>query len=542
MAGSTFVSNFTLVQETGYFDVAAEKKPLLHLWSLAIEEQFYLFWPLLLAASWKFGRRFAAPALFVGIASFLASIAMSSTNPLAAFYLPFTRLWELVAGFCLFYLELDKRAEPSRRASHLMSVSGLALIVASVVFLSSAVPWPGVWTLVPVVGTWLIIAAGRSNWLNANVLSNRALVGIGLISYPLYLWHWPLLSFARFIHPSRTSPILLAAAIAIAFILAVLTFRLIESPIRSRTEGRGMRALVLTGVLLATGVLGAFARHGSVPVRLDSPEIRSVQVALGDWKFPGGGMAGGRLNENVIGGQRGDTVLFAGDSHMEQYWPRIDSLVRFSQASMPSAIFATVRACPMFPHVERIDVPACGEAYDAMMHRAMDRGIQTVVLTSYWDDFLRRDLIFRAGDSKRIPLKLDEPGMDSVFAAFGRDLAALVRSGKKVFVVLTIPIGANNEFDPRSWLPQRLAPNRSLRVIREISRAEYVARSEPVLQRVRAAAMQAGAVVLDPVPDMCGSRSCPTVNSAGQPLYMDSRHLRASVARGRAVWIDAVLQ
>ncbi len=542
VAGSTFLSNFLLIQETGYFDVAAERKPLLHLWSLAIEEQFYLFWPLLLALSWKVRSRFPGPALTVGIGSFLFAMVTGPADPVGAFYLPFTRLWELVAGFCLFYLEVQNRSAPERRISDLMSVAGLSMIFVSIAFVNRSVTWPGIWTLLPVAGTWLVIAAGRAGWVNSNVLSNRALVGIGLISYPLYLWHWPLLSFARFVDPEDTSAILLTGAVLVSVVLAAATYRFVEFPIRSRPAGRGKRALVLLGGLAAAGIAGALVARGSIPVRLDSAEIRVVQEALSDWRFPGGGMKDGRLDESVIAGQRADTVLFAGDSHMEQYWPRVDSLVRFSGIARPTAIFTTVRACPMFPNVERVEVPECRDAYRAMMQRASMEGIRTVVLTSYWDDFFRRRLIFRSGDRNGTPLLLDEPGTDSLFAAFGDDLAALVRSGKRVFVVLTIPIGANNEFDPRSWLPRRLDPDRSVKVIPDISRADYTRRSEPVLGRVRRAALEAGAVVVDPMPYMCGPVVCPTIDRAGLPLYMDSRHLRSSIARSRAEWIDAALK
>ncbi|MBA3657507.1 MAG: hypothetical protein H0W69_09180 [Gemmatimonadaceae bacterium] len=306
--------------------------------------------------------------------------------------------------------------------------------------------------------------------------------------------------------------------------------------------GRGGRAIVLVGVLAAVGVLGGLVQNGRIRVRIDSAEVRSVQDALVDWRFPVSGFLSGSLRENVISGQRGDTVLFGGDSHMEQYWPRVDSLIRFTRKPMPTAIFATVRACPMFPGVGRKDVPACDLAYFAIMQRAKSAGIKTVVITSYWNDFFHRNLIFRAGDRARSTLRLEEPGMDSVFSRFEADISHLVKSGKTVFVVLTIPIGAHDEFDPRTWLPGRLEPTRRVAVIRQIGRADYATRSSAVLSRVRLAAIRAGALVLDPIPSMCGALVCPTIDSAGNALYMDSRHLRSSVARKRATWIDATLR
>jgi hypothetical protein len=176
------------------------------------------------------------------------------------------------------------------------------------------------------------------------------------------------------------------------------------------------------------------------------------------------------------------------------------------------------------------------------MERAKSPSVRAVVLTSYWSDFFQRNLLYRLGDDERNPIGLSEPVTDSIFANFERDISHLVASGKKVFVVLTIPIGGNSEFDPKSWLPGRLDANDKPRIIPDISLADYRRREEPVLRRVRISASRAGAVVLDPVRYMCSTTSCATIDAAGDPLYMDARHLRASVARTKAVWMDETLR
>lgn len=536
-AGAAFLSNAALVQETGYFDAAAERKPLLHLWSLAIEEQFYLFWPLLLFLSWRFRRRFVVPAIAIGAASYLLALTLAyAGDPTTAFYLPFTRLWELTAGFALFVSAGNAQTPRDAKHADLKSIIGFMLILASVFVANATMPWPGAWTLMPVFGAVLVISAGPGSVLNSRLLGHPAMVWIGLISYPLYLWHWPLLAFARFIQPTNTSSLLIFGAVALAFLLAWLTFRFVEFPIRSRVSGRGRQAIILVAALAVTGLLGGAAASGAITVRLDSPQIRAIQDALVDWQYPGGGTR----QENAISGSA-DTVLFAGDSHMEQYWPRIDSLVRSSQGRLPTAVFMTKRACPTFPGVGRKGVPACAALYPSIMKRAASDGISTVVLNSYWDDFFRRELLFRLTDPQRKPVKLDEPAADSMFVALERDLARLVSAGKKVFVVLTIPIGANDEFNPRGWLPDRLDPSKEVFVIPAIDRVEFEERMAPVQQRVRHAALRAGAVVIDPVPYLCGVTDCRKADTNGNPFYMDGRHLRASVAQSRAVWIDTVL-
>jgi hypothetical protein len=367
------------------------------------------------------------------------------------------------------------------------------------------------------------------------------MVAIGLISYPLYLWHWPLLAFARFVQPSGTDIQLLAAAVAAAFLLAFLTYRAIELPLRSQGSFRGRRAVVLAEALVLVGILGGMTRRGTIRARLDTPIVASIQEALVDWHSPVGGIDGsGRMRENIVPGNR-DTVLFAGDSHMEQYWPRIDSVIRASQGGLPTAVFFTERACPLFPDVARMNVPACNGFYRAVMQRASSPGIHAVVLNSYWNDFFNRKLLFQPDDASRRPVEFQDARTDSMFSFLEKDIASLVTSGKKVFVVLTIPIGANDEFDPRKWLPGRLRveqPN----IIPSISLADYRRRTDPVLSKVRSVAERAGAKVIDPIPFMCDRVACATTDAKGGALYMDSRHLRASVARARAVWIDQTLK
>ena len=541
-AGATFLSNAALVQETGYFDVAAEKKPLLHLWSLAIEEQFYLIWPLLLFLSWRSRPRFFAPAIVLGIVSYLLAITAAYTDLAAtAFYLPFTRLWELVAGFALFAGESRTADAQVAARKDWKAWIGLALVLLSIFFLNARTEWPGPWTLMPVVGTVLLISAGPDAWVNRTVLANRPMVWIGLISYPLYLWHWPLLAFVRLIQPGDTSAVLIWGAVALSFALAFLTYKLIEYPIRTGTLFSGNRSLALVAMLALIGMLGNAASLGKIPVRLDNPRIQAIQAAISDWNYPGGGLnMMGAMRVNTVPGSA-DTVLFAGDSHMEQYWPRIDFLVR-SSAGMPTALFITERACPTLPGVGRVEVSACATLYSRIMKQAESPGVKTVVLNSYWDDFFRRRLLFRLDDKKKTPIELGTPQADSLFSTFETDLRKLVSAGKKVFVVLTIPIGANDEFNPRAWLPSRLHPNSAVHVEPTISKQEYLLRTAPVLSRVRTLAERAGATVLDPVEYLCPAETCPKMDSAGNPLYMDGRHLRASVARQRATWMDVTLR
>jgi peptidoglycan/LPS O-acetylase OafA/YrhL len=224
LASALFSANLMLLWEVGYFDVAAHLKPLLHLWSLGIEEQFYLVWPLLL---WSLPRKRLLLATGVILfASFMLNIAMIAHHPSETFYLPFTRAWELMAGAAL--------AQTSRKdARHhgLFAAVGIAAIALSFFWINTKTLFPGWAAAVPVVGTVFLIRS-EGSFLNRVALSNRAAVNIGVISYPLYLWHWPLLVFAELLKFERLTDPQRGLVIALTFFLAWLTYKFVERPVR----------------------------------------------------------------------------------------------------------------------------------------------------------------------------------------------------------------------------------------------------------------------------------------------------------------------
>ena len=254
--GSTFLSNLILWSEAGYFDTASESKPMLHLWSLGIEEQFYIFWPVCIWATYKYRINFLGITLIILLLSFLINlIAVFYKYDDFAFFSPFTRFWELMMGGVLAYLNIHKPGLISHKPN-INALAGLLLIVGGILILRSHHSYPGYRALMPVIGAFLLISAGPNAWINRNIMGSKFLVGIGLISYPLYLWHWVVLSFLWVLEGGVIDTSVTITGIAISFALALITYFLIEKPIKNIKLNPTMFKNLNSGLIALMLVLG----------------------------------------------------------------------------------------------------------------------------------------------------------------------------------------------------------------------------------------------------------------------------------------------
>ncbi|MGC0152410.1 acyltransferase family protein [Chromobacterium vaccinii] len=342
-AGSSFVSNLVLWAESGYFDAASATKPLLHLWSLGIEEQFYLVWPLLLWLTFH-RKRSSLPFLVAAIsASFLANLwLVHSDKSTAAFYSPLSRFWELGLGSLLAWLQ--RHASPcwtaptltcgrltlkKQNLSDAASCLGLALLLGSIAGLNADLAFPGWWATLPTGGALLVLAAGPRAIVNRSLLSSKIAVWFGLISYPLYLWHWPLLVMpSPFGLESPNS--IRNTMLPLAILLAWLCYRFVENPIR---HGHGPRAksLALLGMMTTCAITGIVVyRQDGYPQRYPE-EIREIAAINREHSFP----FKPHRPESDCTTQGVETLCLAnnqpsifvwGDSHAESLYPGLDEL------------------------------------------------------------------------------------------------------------------------------------------------------------------------------------------------------------------------
>lgn len=278
LAVVTFSSNILFWQESGYFDTAAELKPLLHTWSLAVEEQFYIFFPPLLMLMWSLGRRAILGLLaVVFVLSLLLAQWGAYNSPTAAFYLLPTRGWELLIGsFAAFYLQ--RRQVPlAVPVQNILSFAGLVMIVLSIFIYNKATPFPSLYALLPTLGTVFIILFATKGTLANSLLSHKALVGIGLISYSAYLWHQPLIVFSKYT-TFELSLLHKSALILVTFVLSFLTWKYIETPAR---KGRGIstnQVFIGSGAVFA--VLIALGLHGHFQAGYPGRKVSLSGVSL----------------------------------------------------------------------------------------------------------------------------------------------------------------------------------------------------------------------------------------------------------------------
>lgn len=560
-AGAGFVSNFLLWSETGYFDSSAETKPLLHLWSLGIEEQFYIVWPLLLWFAWKKNFNLLTVTVFAALVSFALNIKEIQQDPVVAFYSPKTRFWELLCGSLLAWITLYKRHTYTRilnkidgilvyliyrekqkadgqTLANVLSFFGLFLLAYGFLTINKEFSFPGKWALVPVLGATLIIAAGAKAWVNRTILSNRVMVWFGLISFPMYLWHWPLLSFVRIIEGEAPSRNIRMAVVMLSVVLAWLTYKLVERPVRLGKENR-IKVAALVIAMTVVGCIG-YSTHKENGLEFRVSKFSNISKAAGEWQYPGKNLTlfvfkeRGFLRQNS---NKKDVTLFVGDSNIEQYYARVDELLSSDPNNFNSVIFLTGSGCLAIPF-SPYDEPHkyCNNLMEsAFDYASNDVNVKNIVIGSQWNGYLKGGfgLIGKFGIGEKDYLT----SLDNL----GSYIKQLRQIGKNVYLVSNIPTG--EQLDPKFMIHRRLKNFPHFINLRDggISRDAIHKQYGKVQDDLRRTAESSGAKVVDPMGFLCNSTFCPSVYGDDEPIYKDAAHLRPKYVREKATFIDNLL-
>lgn len=527
-------ANIVIAATTGdYFDAAAELNPLLNIWSLSTEEQFYLVFPSFMVLSWLVARRLRWSArrgvlLVVGglaVISFILAVLTSGPSlewPATAFlgyYGAVGRAWEFAAGAVLALYAAELSRLP-RWAAEALAVIGLAAIVVGVLTLTDSIPYPGWATLIPVLGSAAIIAGGcAAATAVSRVMSTRPMVFIGDMSYSWYLWHWPLIVFAVALWPSR--PFLAPAlAVLVSFVPAYLSYRFIELPIRFRRtpspRGTVWLAVASLGVPIALAGLLAVGAKGTW--WMDWPRSYAYQDSA---SYARGchdsapGLPECRWEPST--GSASGTVLLVGDS---QALSLSDGLIAANDSLGLATEVSSYSQCP-FAAAGRIDFaydnPGCAGWQQQALDYALESGPDLVVIANrpYVNQMTGGTTLLDAvGD---VP-----PNSEASAAAWVDALDAVVRplreAGIPVLIASSVP-EADYDMPPNGMVHR----GRDRATLREAA----ARRAVPLAAEQQVVAMNPGTKLFDPFPVLCGPEVCPDA-ADGAYLYADPRHLSVS--------------
>lgn len=531
-----FYQNFRLLEDIDYFAPAAESQPLLHLWSLAIEEQFYIVFPLLCGLIWRFTRSVKAIGVLV-VAVTVGSFAfcMGVSDQRFNFYFPLTRFWELGAGIALSYLENFKLWNPRYWAlpsRNWLSVVALAMLLWAFIGFDHNTVFPGIASLIPVLGAVFLIASHEDAWVN-RWLTSRVMVFVGLISYSLYLWHWPFLAFQRIIFP-MAGGVGATFALGIAVVVSTLIYRWVEGP--CRRMGRRAVMILLCGLVLAVvgGQIGKRMAENHVVDRYFGTTMKELQ----EWNSQTSWDAGSNLkignveikgvSVNTIKGSSLD-VLLVGDSHAEQ------NLFRFRDlAQKKGASFSSLTHGGTFVGYAMLN----GNADEAskIMKKVEDILLKEpprrIVVAQIWGHYLRES----SKDASNTERSVTFGGFEQTLKHWRR-LATDHPNTEFVFIS-DVPWDSGS-YDLRKraarlgWgddggLQKSAADLRNVDFPKETAWLEGNEYVNQMLGDV--------ATIIEPTPWVCPEKRCNLFN------YKDDDHLMQTYVRDHGVWLDPIFE
>lgn len=538
-----FMSNIWFYNRIDYFNPEAAEDPLIHTWSLAVEEQFYIVLPVLMFLLWRFRPRMRnAVLMLLALSSFGTTVATGTDAPMAIFYLIHARAWELLAG--VFAALWFAPAQAVGNVGRVLADLGLILIVLALFIVPVSAVWPGPWTFLPVCGAVLLMLYGHQKSLARWVLSLLPIAGLGLISYSAYLWHQPVLGFLAIIDRKPSDYMEIGLAVIIILGLAALSWRFVEQPFRQGLAAHPKARLTLwAGALAIAGfaVGGHVSKGYETRVPTDVREVLSWTKSVPDTYrlCIGGRKEGQRLDPKAacVHGVEGlaPSLAIWGDSHAAVLAAPLGQAITENGLSIREL---SASSCPPISSVRltALKRPKYCPVHNRLMlnHMVNDPDLRLVVIFSYWNSYVEsRDFDNRAGVLVRdllVAVPLDEPDdmpdaqrIVALTELMRADLRLLVAAGKQVVLVLPIP-------EPGFNLPDRLARDLWMGVdparhssIPEAAFADYAAAAQYMLES--ASMGLPGVTVYDPAPLFCTKGADCKLVRDGKPLYFDKNHL-----------------
>jgi peptidoglycan/LPS O-acetylase OafA/YrhL len=539
IAASAFASNILFYRSAGYFAVNSELVPMLHTWTLSLEEQFYLGWPWLLALlSLPAVSRWKLPvSLAVLLGTLLLSAHWVSSNANAAYYLLPSRAWELALGAVLSFPVIASRAARMPRwMASTVSLLGIAMLVLTVAVYSKHTPFPGFAALLPCLGTALVIAAGESGpALGSRLLSWRPLVLIGMMSYSLYLWHWPVLVLGRMLANRSLVPWERGALVVLIFALSWLSLRYIETPFRKvKVAPAQIRYWILggmatSGVFLALGAV-LFLTKGlpsrGPDVSAFSREERAFQLSpcLVQGATPppvDGCLLGGPIADRTY------AAVLWGDSHAAHLARMLDEVGRGTGVTLREM---TKAGCPPLPGVRFLPISPdrveCPDFNDRALQSILDDPrVRVVILGARWDVYVRGNLLLTRDGARPTLATSRQTFADTLHGL----LATLTRSGRRVVLVGQVPLPAPELVSCVTRARFQGADETHC----EAGQPEDLARIEQQVNEVFAqvtASLGPAVSIVRPYEHLCGQGRCAMRGEKGL-YYLDDTHLSLVGAR-----------
>jgi peptidoglycan/LPS O-acetylase OafA/YrhL len=536
---ATFSSNIFFYLTSGYFSTASDEKPLLHTWSLAVEEQYYIFFPVLISALWFIGKRNLLIIITsLSIASLILCQYLSSKQAVDAnFYLIFSRAWELFAGSLIAFVGVYK-GTINIWIKEFLGVLGLGLITYATIYFNRDTPFPSFYTLVPVIGTILIITFCDNRTLIGKFLANKMFVAIGLISYSLYLWHQPLFSFLRMKTVGKPEEIMFFYALALAFILSYLSYQYIEKPFRNKNaisrqaifkfSTASISVFLLVGLsgMLFNGFENRFEHNSYLETAKHSPKRKECHTSGEEYLRPE--IACRYFGKNI-------TWASFGDSHTVE---TAFALAKLLENNDQGLVHLSFSACPPALLFD-VKVPGCSQwIKESLAYLENDKSIKNVFLGFRYSAFLfgsqlglypdlpNKDPVLTFTESSRNQLKVD--AREAYWQSFKEIVQRLLASDKKVYILYPVPelpIHITKAASPFSVFGGK----EMLNLNQSITSEYYFSRNRYILNKLNTLPYGEKLFAIKPYDILCDSEYCPAVRN-GRALYFDDDHLSVAGA------------